>query len=361
VKSGKKRPCSMRIVLLLVCGAVSFVAVGFLMFGSSEVAEPKAEISAVAGAAGDSFQQSLLAALSYLGNDDPTITANVRSLMKLQATAPEVLKRFFATSPSWRVFKEHGSVFATRRWMIGSQWEYELHGYYTGSDTSFWSEAGKPGFQTRFTVGFSGKPWAWVSRDATQMNAGQTRSLVLSIGNQMHVSRCIINAGSFVVEIFEESEAKERRLTKAALSHFERELSPLASQPDWKRIRSILPDSSIKKGDPTFKLRDSFQPGLYDSEIWINPGEPGMIYLKAFEATNGTPLSVDPLKTRSNEWIGWSDSPKELFFSNTHFTIYEGDWGDPYTARFEIWFAPDSGGNDRKLMEKTFEIEGWQR
>jgi hypothetical protein len=51
----------------------------------------------------------------------------------------------------------------------------------------------------------------------------------------------------------------------------------------------------------------------------------------------------------------------ELFFSNTHFTVYEGDWGKPCAARFEIWFVPDSGAPERKLMEKVFKIEGWQR
>jgi len=86
-----------------------------------------------------------------------------------------------------------------------------------------------------------------------------------------------------------------------------------------------------------------------------------MLYLKAFEVTKGTPLSVDRLKERANEWIGWSDDPEELFFSNTHFTIYEGDWGKPYAARVEVWFTPDLGGSDRKLMEKVFKIEGWQR
>jgi hypothetical protein len=81
----------------------------------------------------------------------------------------------------------------------------------------------------------------------------------------------------------------------------------------------------------------------------------------AFEVTQEIPLSVDRLKERSNEWGGWSDDPGELFLSNTHFTIYEGDWGKPYAARFEVWFAPDAGGSDRKLMEKVFKIEGWQR
>ena len=163
------------------------------------------------------------------------------------------------------------------------------------------------------------------------------------------------------VEVFEQSEAKERRLTKAALSHIEKELNPLAAHPTWETIRGILPAGSIRQGEASLELRNSLQPGIYDSTIWVNPGEPGMVYLKAFEVTQETPLSVDRLKERSNEWIGWSDNPGELFFSNTHFTIYEGDWGIPYAARFEAWFAPDSGEPDRRLMEKMFRIEGWQR
>ena len=77
--------------------------------------------------------------------------------------------------------------------------------------------------------------------------------------------------------------------------------------------------------------------------------------------TQGTPLSAARLKEASNEWIGWSDDPGELFLSNTHITIYEGDWGKPYAARFEVWFVPDSGSPQRKLIEKVYKIEGWQR
>jgi len=38
------------------------------------------------------------------------------------------------------------------------------------------------------------------------------------------------------------------------------------------------------------------------------------------------------------------------FSSDTDFTIYEGDWGKPYVARFELWFKPDNGGQERKLI-----------
>jgi len=367
------------LVLLLVCFVASFGWLGLLMLESMsgpsedgfadnlsipsdvEVAEPLNERVAAPGGAEDTFQQSLLASLSSAGNDDPTLTADVSALLEIHQNSPSTLMRFLAASPSWRVFREHGDLFATRRWMMGPKWRYNLHGYYTRHDIGAWSQGGIPNFQFRLTIGLSGNPQARMQLKATRMDAGQTRSLILSTGNQMHESRCVINAEDLVIEIFEQSEARERRLTKAALSHVEKELSHLSKHPDWTTIRSILPADSIRDGDPIFELWNSFQPGLYDSEIWINPGEPGILYLRAFELTKGTPLSVERLKEKSNEWIGWSDHPKELFFSNTHFTVYEGDWGNPYAARFEIWFCPDSGADDRKLMERIFKIEGWQR
>jgi hypothetical protein len=103
------------------------------------------------------------------------------------------------------------------------------------------------------------------------------------------------------------------------------------------------------------------QPGIYNLTLRINPGEPGLVYLKAFEATKGTRLSEGRLKGASNERIGWSNDPEEKFLYENEFTIYEGDWGKPYAARIEVWFCPDSGQPERKLMERVCKIEGWMR
>lgn len=322
-----------------------------------EISVPKNWEGETLGTQEDEFQKSLLAALEVSGSDDSSITVEVTSLVQLKRNAPDIIKRYFATSPCWRLFSERGNLYATRRWMLGSQWRYSLHGYYGNFDDEHGT---KDKFQTRLTVGFSGKPWSQGSK-TTYLKEGQSVNLKLSEGNQMNESHCVINADGLFVEVFEQSKAKERRLTKAALSYLEQELSPLLQQPTWDKIKGIIPSNSIKNGESSIQLWNSFQPGLYDSEIWVNPGEHGMIYLKAFEVTKNYPLSVDSLKEYSNEWVGWSDNPNELFFSNTHFTIYEGDWGKPYAARFEVWFVPDSGALERKLLEKIFKIEGWQR
>lgn len=356
-------------------GVVTFFVFGFLlfvsMFGPSEdgfadnlkiplnieVVEPGKELETQFGTQRDAFQAVLLAALQTPGNEDTTISGSISALLQLQESHPAILWRYFASSPAWRVFNERGNVFATRRWMIGSQWCYSLHGYYSQYDIDRGSES----FQSRFTIGLSGKPWWRGDKDTTWLRAGKTMKATLSTGNQMQESHCVISDEALVVEIFEQSKAPERRLTKAALGFLQTELQFLAENPSWETAVQILPPESIRKGNPSFEIRNSFQPGIYDSMIWLNPGESGMIYLKAFEVTKGTALSVERLKEASNERIGWSDDPEELFFSNTHFTIYEGDWGKPYAAQFEVWFESDSGGPERKLVERVFKIEGWQR
>lgn len=117
-----------------------------------------------------------------------------------------------------------------------------------------------------------------------------------------------------------------------------------------------------KQGKPSVDLWNSFQPGIYDGEIWVNPGEAGVLYLKAFEVTHETALSTLRLKEQSHVRLEPSSAdPGQVFLYNPHFTIYEGDWGKPYAARIEVWFVPDSGSGERKLIEKVFKIEGWMR
>lgn len=115
------------------------------------------------------------------------------------------------------------------------------------------------------------------------------------------------------------------------------------------------------KSKTDFQLYNSFQPGLYEFDFWIGKIERGTIYLKAFEITQEYPLSTDRLAKRSTIKI-YNPTDSILKFSTTSdFTIYEGDWGKPYAARFEVWFKSDSGGPERKLFVKNYKIEGWQR
>ncbi len=97
--------------------------------------------------------------------------------------------------------------------------------------------------------------------------------------------------------------------------------------------------------------------------VWIKRIENGNVYLKAFEVTKNDPLSVDRLKERSLiELNNPTDSIVKFGMKvNSDFTIYEGDWDKPYSARFDLCFILYNGGKEIKLIEKIFKIEVWKR
>ncbi|MBR9833431.1 hypothetical protein GYB57_14895 [bacterium] len=118
---------------------------------------------------------------------------------------------------------------------------------------------------------------------------------------------------------------------------------------------------NIKKDTLDFELYNSFQPGLYEYVVWIDRIQKGTVYLKAFEITQEYQLSEKTLLKRSSIKVNNPTDAILNFRLNDHFTIYEGDWGKPYAARFEVWFKPDDKTPERKLAEKIYKIEGWMR
>jgi len=301
--------------------------------------------------AADTFQAAIRKSLERPGNDKADAIFHLPSLARLRKDHPALLDRYLAAHPGWRVYKEHGNRFATRRWMKEDEWRITLHGYYS----SFGQDG--PPFQSRTTLGFSGEAWA---RGAQRITPDTLTPVEIKRGNELWDSHVIIPVEDLLVELFEQSEARERRLSMAAAAELEREFQALLAAPDWSHARELLPEGSIlMKGAASIEL--SGRAGIYNARIRCNPGAPGRVYLKAFEITHNERLSNDRLKTATNEWIGWSNDPTELFLSETHFTIYEGDWGQYYGARFEVWFEPDDRSAERKLLERNFKIEGWMR
>jgi len=120
------------------------------------------------------------------------------------------------------------------------------------------------------------------------------------------------------------------------------------------------PDSILKlhKKQADLVLYYSDQPGKYEYDFWTGKIEKGIIYLKAFEITQDERLSSDELKQASTIYISNQTDSIIRFGSKNNFTIYEGDWGKFYAARFEVWFKP-TAGDERKLYQKNFKVEGW--
>ena len=139
---------------------------------------------------------------------------------------------------------------------------------------------------------------------------------------------------------------------------FGAELDKLEKLNDESEIDAILPHPKpyVPK-EPDFKLFDGMQGGIYKYQATVNPGEDGEVYLRAYEVTKGTRLSADRMKQRTTEKI--TGKGEHTIGVGKEFTIYEGDWGQFYAARLEIWFIPANGGKPRKLKEKLFKVQGW--
>ena len=301
-----------------------------------EISDPVPFSSVPTPKAQDGFRDGILKSLQREDSKDVTITADLPNFTACFKDNRELCERYLASSPAWRVFEVRGARYATRRWRMADGWRYEPHGYYSTFDIN-WGEPNRlnpPDFQTRCTLGLSGRPWITFKRDVTEFAAAVPTEVQLTKRFDMQNSLSLITAGNVLVEIFEQTKKEDRSLTKTTLKIIESEADQIVGAKDWGVLVKLLPPGSIRQGVPEFQLCQPGEPGVFNSVAWVNPGEVGTTYVKAFEVTQGTPLSVAKLTRYANERVGWSDDPKELFFFNTHFSITEGDWEKPYAARF---------------------------
>lgn len=110
-----------------------------------------------------------------------------------------------------------------------------------------------------------------------------------------------------------------------------------------------------------FELYNYKQPGLYTYDLWLSKIDNGKVFLKVYEITKNDRLSEHRLTKESEVIVGHSKDIIQKYSTNNYFTIYEGDWGKPYAARFEVWYKNDKSNKEIKLLEKNYKIEGWQR
>lgn len=337
----------------------------------------------------DSFQYQVIKSLVEENTLDENAVCRIPALEKLSSTPEgrERLIRYLSFHPEWRVFRlpdshgKRGLLYAVRCFCIDGKVYEERDNYYKERVIEIDKEKFGKNFENlkkwtyRFGIGLDGE--SFFNEKGMQKNSTKTTLSkdLLYIGSVTEYS-----AGKFVFDIFEYSRAEGHPMTAKTLELAKKEFSVLLSE-DPEAWRKSLPTDAIRKdGQADITLYRNSYLGMYNADVWCNPGEPGFIYLKAFEITQGTPLSgndfkslmrkywltaktslvVDSLEDETNVKTGYSKDPSELFFAPMRFTIYEGNWGRCYGARFEVWFKPDSGQPERKLLEKNFEIGGWE-
>ena len=144
--------------------------------------------------------------------------------------------------------------------------------------------------------------------------------------------------------------------------------------------RDLQYDIPLKSSDP-FIYESTDETAQVDStdsntwlQIWDNPGQGGIykydfhygtlpageIFLKCYEVTDNYRLSEERLTEASKVEIPANSSFSKIV-GKQEFIIYEGDFGDYYAARIEVWFRDVETGAERKLLEKIYRVDGWMR
>ncbi len=113
---------------------------------------------------------------------------------------------------------------------------------------------------------------------------------------------------------------------------------------------------TLSRENGEFFIANYGQGGMYKTFVWISPKEEGRIYVKAFEAKGNIPLTNDRIRKATELKV----VKGELRCYSQEFTIYDGVWKSYYLGRIEIWFNP-TNGEDYKLADELYKIEGWIR
>lgn len=127
-----------------------------------------------------------------------------------------------------------------------------------------------------------------------------------------------------------------------------------------KAMHADLEEGVDPADSTTFlQLRNGGQGGIYEYSFFYPALPAGTIWLQCYEVSENLPLSESRIKKSSTQEIKGTNH-FACFVNAREFTIFEGDWGDCYAARIEVWFK-DRKGHERKLLEKTYGVEGWMR
>lgn len=379
---GDKRSGLFSLLSLPVLAFASFYAIGFILFyglfndgpdnfgkdivipPGMEVTNPVDRFDEGAPAVSDAFTDSIVAAFAQgaLTDLDPKVSTDLAALNEFATTNRARLIQHLSSSPKWHVTEERGKPYAYRRLTVRGRWLNSLNGFYGSFDVA--SSHGSH-FQTRIVIGFDGPVFVEPFErkgitTSARIGSGDTAVRVVDdkAADQGQESYFVLRSQRAVVEVFEQSRIAARPATRLALVEVRRELEAALTS---NGLASTNSSAFAQLGEPSIALANGMQGGIYHVRAFVNPGEAGRAYLKVFEATRNTPLSTGRIPERSTVRIGWSANPRELFRYQCEMTVYEGDWGNYYPARFELWFIPDTGGSERKLVEKIFRIEGWQR
>ena len=122
----------------------------------------------------------------------------------------------------------------------------------------------------------------------------------------------------------------------------------------------VKPITDTLSKDDYLQIWDGIQGGIYLYSFYYPSLPDGEVFLRCYEVTENVELSTTRLQKASTIEVK-NHTGFGLIADMQQFSIYEGEWGDYYAARIEVWFRNASTGEETKLMEKIYRVEGWMR
>lgn len=318
------------------------------------------------------------------------VDVNLPDLAWLADGRVELLRRFLASHPDWRVEREHrqirqngqmlplpGDIVAVRcdrSITLGKQSGgtisngYESFGEIREERPGTRRVSIRPEGQRRMLFRFAD--------EATAQGGYQSRARVvvsptagvtaLKVGSYLGThSTLVVGQRGVWVELFESVDVKDRAQTRAMLGECAELLAAVrAGEAELREkgfIAALMPEDGVRHGKASLSVAPvSNVQTRYEG--WFNPGEAGMVFLRVFSAETGEAWSPAMVRADSVEDVGWSSDPGTLFRFSGGVTIREikGSWDSRHRARFEAWFRADDDGEERKLLEVEAVIAGWE-
>ena len=100
--------------------------------------------------------------------------------------------------------------------------------------------------------------------------------------------------------------------------------------------------------------------GVYYYDFYYTSLPAGDVFLRCYEVTENYLLSIETMRYDTTVQVDEVSSFSKLV-EKKRFVISEGDWDDYYAARFEVWHRDVKTGEERKLLEKVYRVEGYMR
>ena len=316
------------------------------------------------------LQEALKKSKEYPATDETPqntlIDVNFPELKYFAEGKTHILLSQLQASPEWQVRDKHGEIICSRRIYQNGKWQGGYEAYESTFDKGIYD--GEGFYQIRGLFRFSKEPYGfhavWAKANhvmKVEPEIGKI-NLKLKLNDQGIVSYIAIGQEGLWYEYYEQRKKESRIHTQKALAWLKEFLKDVKNAEEEIQkngyAKSLLPKNSIKEGNPSLEIQESSEGGHFTINTWINPQRSGYVYLKLFDNVKNKQQSAHMIKFTTDEFVGYSSNPNELFPYNCWISDYDDDWDSFDEARFEIWFHPNDGGQEVKLIEKTKRIRG---